>query len=165
MRPSDEEARRFVGGRASSVFPTLPAEVLAAPTYPEASAIARAMLGRGLSAQSYALRKRIHEVAELAAADPRVIEVHPEVSFAALRGAALRYSKHSWSGVTERRALLAAAGILLPDNPAGGDRSAPDDVVDAAISAWTAHRVATGQSRTLPAVVPTDVALGGVIHY
>ncbi len=50
----------------------------------------------GISQQAWALRRKIREVA--VSADSRVFEVHPEVSFAAMRGAALRYSKRTWNG-------------------------------------------------------------------
>ena len=165
-RPADTAARAFVGPeRASSVFSTLPAEVLVAPTYAKAAEIAVRILGKSLSRQSYALGDRIFEVAEIAGSDDRIIEVHPEVSFRALRGEPLRYSKHTWSGIAERRTLLGAAGILLPDDVPGGGRTAPDDVVDAAVAAWSAMRVAEGRSATLPAEPSDDAADGGVIHY
>ena len=165
-RPADTAARAFVGPeRASSVFSTLPAEVLVAPTYAKAAEIAVRILGKSLSRQSYALGDRIFEVAEIVGSDHRIMEVHPEVSFRALQGEPLRYSKHSWSGIAERRTLLAAAGVLLPDNLPGGGHAAPDDVVDAAIAAWSAMRVALGRSSTLPAGPSGDVDDGGVIHY
>jgi predicted RNase H-like nuclease len=165
-RPADAAARAFVGPRrAPSVFSALPAEVLKAPTYREAAEIAVRLVGKSLSRQSYVLGPRIFEVADLAAIDSRIVEVHPEVSFRALNGAPLRFSKHSWSGIAERRALLASAGILLPDDLPDGGRVAPDDVVDAGIAAWSATRVAEGTSSTLPPDSSTDPARGGVIHY
>ena len=165
-RPADIAAREFVGAeRAPSVFSTLPAEVLNAPTYPAATKVAVRLLGKSLSRQSYALASRIAKVADLAAQDSRIREVHPEVSFREMKGTPLRYSKRSWSGIAERRALLASMGILLPDNLPGSDRAAPDDVVDAAAAAWSALRIAEGRSATLPARPSHDPADGGVIHY
>lgn len=164
-RRADDAAKRFVGGaRAASIFPTFPRVVLMAKPYEVALEAAR-RLGTGLSRQAYALRDRIDEVADLAAADRRVVEVHPEVSFRAMKGTPLRYSKHTWSGLAERRALLASVGILLHDNLTGGERAAPDDVVDAAAAAWSALRIAEGRSATLPAEPSGDPADGGVIHY
>jgi uracil-DNA glycosylase family 4 len=166
LRPADAAARAFVGPeRAPSVFSTLPADVLNAPTYSEAAEIAVRLLGKSLSRQSFALASRISKVADLAAQDSRIREVHPEVSFREMNGTPLRYSKHSWSGIAERRALLASVGILLPDNLPGSDRAAPDDVVDAAAAAWSAMRVAEGRSATLPAEPSGDPANGGVIHF
>jgi predicted RNase H-like nuclease len=165
MRPADDHAKRFVGGpRAASVFLTFPNTVLMAGPY-EVGRDAARRLGTGLSKQAYALRDRIGDVAGLAATDKRVVEVHPEVSFRAMKGTPLRFSKHSWSGIAERRALLASVGILLPDDLRGGGRAAPDDVVDAAAAAWSAVRVAEGRSSTLPAEPSGDPADGGVINY
>jgi hypothetical protein len=42
---------------------------------------------------------------------------------------------------------------------------APDDVVDAAVAAWSAMRVAAGVSLTMPPSPSGDPASGGVIHY
>ncbi|MHB8459267.1 MAG: DUF429 domain-containing protein [Candidatus Limnocylindrales bacterium] len=165
-RPADDAARTFVGpARASSVFETFPREELEATSHDEAVEVARRLLSRAPSQQAFALRKRIFEVAHVAEIDRRIVEVHPEVSFRAMKGAPLRYSKHSWSGIAERRALLAARGIVLPDDLSGGDQAAADDVVDAAAAAWSAQRVATGTSGTLPTPPPSDAALGGVINY
>jgi predicted RNase H-like nuclease len=164
-RPADDAAKRFVGGeRAASVFPTFPRDVLTAKPYEVALEAAR-RLGTGLSRQAYALRDRIDEVADLVATNKRVVEVHPEVSFRAMKGTPLRDSKHTWSGLAERRALLASVGILLPDNLPGGGHAAPDDVVDAAAAAWSALRIAEGRSATLPAEPSSNPADGGVIHY
>jgi hypothetical protein len=53
----------------------------------------------------------------------------------------------------ERRGLLASAGIELPDElPAG--QAAPDDVLDAAIAAWSATRKERDEAVTLPADPP-----------
>ncbi|MBF6604004.1 MAG: DUF429 domain-containing protein [Chloroflexi bacterium] len=165
-RPADDAARTFVGpARASSVFETFPREVLEAPSYETAVELARRLVSRAPSQQAYALRKYILEVAPAAESDQRIVEVHPEVSFRAMQGTPLRYSKRSWSGIAERRALLAAMGIRLPEDLPDGGRVAPDDVVDAAAAAWSALRIATGHSGTLPSPPPQDAALGGVIHY
>src|SRR5438046_92781 len=53
-RPADVAARRFVGPRAASVYPTPIRAVLEAPTYAEARAVALELTGKSVSAQSYA---------------------------------------------------------------------------------------------------------------
>ncbi len=166
LRPADAAAREFVGpARAASVFFAPPRAVLEAEPYEAAVEEARRRTGLGVSRQAYGLRHRILEVADLAVGDGRIIEVHPEVSFAALNGGPLPDSKHSWRGIAHRRALLTRAGIVVPDGVPGGNRAAPDDVVDAAAAAWSALRVAEGRSRTLPRVPSGDRAVGGVIRY
>jgi predicted RNase H-like nuclease len=145
-RPADVAARRFVGARASSVFPTPPREVLEAETYADARRIALESTGKSVSAQSYALARRILEVDELAQTDERAIEVHPEVSFAELARRPLS-SKHRLGGLVERRRVLEAAGIELPD---AAPRIAEPDLLDATVGAWTAARYARGLALPLP---------------
>lgn len=145
-RAADVAARAFVGPRRGSVFPTPPRVALLAASYAEARQIVPS-----LSAQSFALGKKILEVERCL--EERVFEVHPEVSFAALAGRHLRHSKRSWNGQMERRRLLSVAGIVLPDELAAGEAAA-DDVLDAAVAAWTAARQANGEAATLPVDPP-----------
>jgi predicted RNase H-like nuclease len=79
-----------------------------------------------------------------------VVEVHTEVSFAALAGAPLAHRKASWAGAEERRALLAAAGVHLGRDLGAAGAAAVDDVLDAAVVAWSARRVALGTARSHP---------------
>src|SRR4051794_34544813 len=152
-RESDRLARERVGARRNSVFMTPPRAVLDAASYAEANVIAAELLGgRKISQQAWALRTNIAVVAAVAEADPRLIEVHPEVSFHAMRRAELPYPKTTWNGQAIRGAALAAQGIVLPDeldDPAGGIPVA--DVLDAAAAAWSARRHAHGESKSLPA--------------
>jgi predicted RNase H-like nuclease len=139
-RAADAAARRYLRGAASTVF--------SAPT--RAQLDADFGPGLGLSAQAHALGSRILHVTELAAADARLYEVHPEVSFRAMNGGApLRYRKKSAGGVFERLELLRRHGIELGD--LGEAATAPiDDVLDAAAAAWSAHRIARGTAGSLP---------------
>lgn len=157
VRAADVAARAFVGPRRSSVFPTPPRVALVAATYAEARRVLPS-----LSAQSFALGKKILEVE--AALDDRVFEVHPEVSFAALAGRHLRYSKRSWNGQMERRRLLATAGVKLPDELSAG-QAAADDVLDAAIAAWSAVRKASGEAVPLPPDPPVQEGRPVAIWY
>ena len=140
-RQADEAARQFIGPRWQSVFLTPSRELLAAEF----------RAGLGISRQSHSLGKRILEVERAAGADHRVVEVHPEVSFCAMAGEHLRYSKRTWNGLIERRGLLAEQGLVVPEADLGeGGRAAADDVLDAAAAAWSAHRKAVGEARSLP---------------
>jgi predicted RNase H-like nuclease len=145
-RPADEAARRFVGPRASSVFTTPVRRVLEAATYAEARGVATELTGKSVTAQAYALRRRILEVDDYAGADDRVIEVHPEVSFGELARRPLG-SKHRLDGLIERRALLQEAGIDVPE---AVPRLAEPDLLDATVAAWTAARYARGEALPLP---------------
>lgn len=167
-RPADHEARRFVGDRRNSVFMTFPEAVLAAATYAEAAALARQLTHKAITRQGYALRANILEAATAAKNDARLFEVHPEVSFAALAGAPLTFTKKCWNGLAERRRLLERKGHLeIPDElPEAVGRVAADDILDAAVAAWTARRIAKGRAETLPASMgPTPGRRTGVIWY
>jgi predicted RNase H-like nuclease len=157
VRAADVEARAFVGPRRGSVFPTPPRTALVSATYAEARQVSSS-----LSAQSFALGKKILEVE--AHLEDRVFEVHPEVSFAALAGRHLQYSKRSWNGHMERRRLLASVGLKLPNELAAG-QAAADDVLDAAVVAWTAARKERGEAQTLPADPPTENGRAVAIWY
>jgi len=117
-----------------------------------ATALSVRFIGQGISTQAYALRGRILEVDAFSPrACTRVIEGHPEVSFAALADAPLSHSKKSAAGFVERRRMLASAEIVIPDDAlAGLAASGLDDVLDAAALAWTARRVERGEAFSLP---------------
>jgi predicted RNase H-like nuclease len=122
------------------------------PDHAAASAASVRATGHGVSTQGYALRGRIRPLdVFLPRARTRMLEGHPEVSFAALAGAPLAHGKKSAAGLVERRRLLAAAGIEVPDDAlAGLTNSGLDDVYDAAAMAWTARRVERGEAESLP---------------
>ena len=61
----------------------------------------------------------------------------------------LEAPKKSWNGLNARRRLLAEAGIRLPDRLDCGSVAA-DDLLDAAVAAWSAQRIAAGTARALP---------------
>lgn len=149
-RRADVDARRFIGPRGASVFAVPPADVLEAATYAAANEMLVARGSPKLSRQAWALVPRIRETATVAATDPRVFEVHPEASFRELAGEHLPWSKKSWNGLLLRRRLLAAAGIALPDELPDIAGAPADDVVDAAVVAWSARRIAAGTARTFP---------------
>lgn len=72
-------------------------------------------------------------------------------SFACLAGAPLTVRKSTWAGVIRRRQLLAQAGIVLDDELGlAGEKAGVDDILDAAVAAWTALRVTRGQARSIP---------------
>ena len=164
-RAADSAARRFIGARGSSVFPTPPRDVLEVDSYREALRFSRKRYGIGLTAQSYALRDRILETDAVARSDDRVIEIHPEVTFRALAGRPLEFSKRTWNGHSERRRLLSGAGLSLPDRLPDAVGSVPaDDILDAAAGVWTAGRYVAGEARTIPDEMPLP-GFGEVIWY
>lgn len=154
-RRVDVEARAFLGPRRHSVFLTAPLNVLEAATYEGAAVRSRDLSGVGVTRQLYGLREKILEAHALGRL-PHVIEVHPEVSFRALADHPLKASKASWNGLMERRNLLANAGIQIPEHLPSVLKSHSDDVLDAAVAAWTANRFVLGTALKLPTEPETD---------
>jgi len=149
-RRADVEARGFVGARGSSVFAAPPAEVLRMASYGEANEMLTAVSASMLSRQAWALIPKIVEAASIADCDRRVFEVHPEVSFCEMAGECLAWSKKTWNGLLLRRRLLAGVGIELPEVIPEIGGAVTDDVVDAAVVAWSAGRIAAGAALPLP---------------
>jgi len=164
-RVCDREARWLLGpGRASSVFPAPIRAVLEAGSHQEACQMRVRAEGKKLSLQAWAIVPKIREVDELLREDPelraRIREVHPEVSFYLLAGKQrLQYGKRHASGGKERRRLLEPVfGQWLHAALAerGELASTEDDVLDAFAALWTAERIASGISQTIPCVPPRD---------
>ena len=151
-RRCDEDARRLVGERRSSVFPAPVRPVLGARSYEAALARSREASGVGLSKQSWNLVPKIAEVDRLL--DPTrqgsVFEVHPEAAFARVHGVAMTHPKKSTAGRDERLAALAPhvpnIGALVARRPKG---AAADDVLDAAVVALTARAELAGNADRL----------------
>jgi predicted RNase H-like nuclease len=150
-RQADVEARRAVGQLASSVFMTPVRGTLEYGDHGSASAHNRERVGEGISIQAFGILPKVREVdLWLPHAPCRVVEVHPEVSFATLNGAPLEVRKHTWTGARLRHRLLADAGIDIRDIGEPGAKAGVDDVLDAAVAAWTARRVHAGTASSLP---------------
>jgi predicted RNase H-like nuclease len=147
-RASEAAARRFLGRRRSTIF-TPPPLAAAVDDYDAAKVTAISVTGKSISKQAWHLLPKMRDAAPHWARDPeRFREVHPECAFAAMAGAPLASSKKTREGLDERRALLSARGVEIVDVRVKATR--PDDVLDAAAVAWSAHRVATGVAVSLP---------------
>jgi predicted RNase H-like nuclease len=151
-RQADMLAYKLVGPRRSSVFMTPVRAAMAADSHAAAVQVNKERAGEGVSVQAYRQREKIFEVdAWVRQARRRVVEVHPEVSFAELAGSPLPAGKRTWAGAHHRRRLLAAAGIHRADDSGEPGRNvAVDDVLDAGAAAWTATRVAAAVATPLP---------------
>ena len=150
-RQADVLARQALPGKGSSVFTTLTRATYAAPTYAEAREVSLATSGSGAPAQAYRLREKLLQVDEWLRTRPpvRVVEVHPELSFAEIAGAPLLSKKREPDGAAARRRALTATGLVPPPFYPGSG-FAEDDLLDACAAAWTALRCAAGTARSLP---------------
>ena len=164
-RACDVAARAVLGPRRSSVFPAPLRPLLGAASYAEASRLRRAIEGKGLSRQTWAIVPKIVELDALLRAQrrpraPSLREVHPEVSFLKLnRDRPLAASKRKPEGRAERLALLRGWCGDAIDRALAERRAlacAADDVLDAFAALWTAERIARGAAISLPPEPPRD---------
>jgi len=150
-READRAARTELGPKRNSVFSAPPRSVLGARTLSEA----RRQGGR-LTLQTLNLLPRIEDVDRVMtpALQGRVFEVHPELSFAAMDGGRpVMAPKRTARGASERLALLARAGVPVPERPPD---AALDDLLDACALVWSAGRIARGEARRVPDTVAYD---------
>lgn len=154
-RECDLLAKHRLGRAHPRVFLTPPREVLTAPDYGAAGEVHRRLAdGAGLSIQTWHIVERIREV-DAVADDPRLVEVHPELSFAELAGGVLA-AKRTREG---RAARISAVQRWLPGgvDPTGMP-SGPFvvDALDALAAAFSAQRFLGGSARSLPVRPPLD---------
>ncbi len=152
VRQADLLARQALGPRRASLFVTPCRAAMELPEHAEASAVNRALTGAGISRQAHGLREKVLDVdAWVRRTRLRVVEVHPELSFAQMAGAPLPDGKRTWAGAAARHGLLRAEGIELAGPlRAAGRLAAVDDVLDAGAAAWSARRVASGEAQGRP---------------
>jgi predicted RNase H-like nuclease len=165
-RQCDVEARKRLGRpRGSSVFPAPVRGVLKnGGSHREISDLHRRLDGRGLSQQAYRLLPKIMEVdgylREDLARQQRVIEIHPEVSFAVWNGGRpMAFRKSKSSGRLERERLIDRAWPGLRERLWEAVRTQDcerDDLNDAFAALWTVRRIAAGEAETLAPVAEVD---------
>jgi predicted RNase H-like nuclease len=170
-RQCDAAASDRLGpGRQSSVFGVPCREAVEADSYDEAAEENNAILGRGLSSQSWGIIPRIRETDVFLRTHPEaqdtVRESHPEVCYSALSSTTdIEASKTADSGTDERVALLGEYDERFVEAyKAARERaetetwkrrvssSRLDDVLDAMVLALTA----AGETESIPSDPPDD---------
>lgn len=151
-RACDLQARKLIGPRRSSVFPTPVRGVLEAETYEEAARASIAISGKGISRQVFSILPRIRDVDRFMTPERQrlVVEMHPELGSAILTGRPMDHHKSTPEGRAER---LAALRMVFSDvdlcsvrPPVGAQHN---DVLDAFVGAWTARRWASQTHKQL----------------
>jgi len=150
-RPDETAARRLLGPRRSSIFPSPIRPVLACEDYHEALEVSRAITGKGLSKQAWNLVPKIIEVSDAvcsrADVPPVVLEVSPELSFLGMTGAPMAEPKRTSTGQQDRVEALRSVLGPLPDAAVSPPAPArPDDALDALAVAWSTRRWALGEA-------------------
>ncbi|WP_303900883.1 DUF429 domain-containing protein [Thiohalomonas denitrificans] len=163
-RRCDREARKLLGPRASSVFVAPCRQALGCEDYASGSSTNRAVTGRRLSRQSWAITPKIAEVdtfIRMLSERRKLREMHPELCFRALNDSQpMGHNKKKAAGHAERLAVLSR---WLPQVPKIVEQArarwprkdlAIDDILDALVGAVTAAR--PGALESLPAVPEKD---------
>ena len=158
-RACDQEARRLLGARRSSVFPAPIRAVLAASDHQEACRISRQLQGKGISCQSFNILAKIRSIDQLLQADQclaqRIHEVHPELIFQQWNSSrAMEHGKKTPQGKQERLQLVESEFPGAWCSIRGQFRRsavADDDILDALAALHTARRLLNRQALQLPA--------------
>ncbi len=154
----EEPARKEAGPRRSSVFPAPCRQAVYAETEEDQKRINQEVLGSSLTRQTIHIIPKIREVDTFMDHHPefgeRILESHPEVAFARLKGGFLMTRKKDRAGLEERARILEG---FLPGVRLTGLREIsrkfgcrPDDLLDAACLALTAAMSAHGMCDTIP---------------
>lgn len=145
-RLCDTAARKALSHRSSTVFPVPPRSLVGLTDYVAANLESKERFGRGIPKQAFAIWPKIREVDAVARRFPsRLVEIHPECSFAEMAGE-IPPSKHSEAGKKFREKVLGEHFSEVVTTLAGAK---PDDVLDAQAVLWSARRFAVGAHRTL----------------
>jgi predicted RNase H-like nuclease len=166
QRQCDIEARQLLGLRRSSVFPAPIRPALQSKTRQHADEIRRKIEGKGVSAQSFAIFKKVLEFDKILLTRPhlqdRVKEIHPEVCFWAWNNKrAMSYNKKSSGGRAERHELVVKHfGIEAVEETRAKylvKCVSHDDIYDAFAALWTAGRILEDKAGVIPDPSPCDV--------
>jgi len=148
-RRADDEARRKIAPRGSSVFPVPSRPAIEAPDYRAACMVNERTIGRQLSKQTWNIVPKIREVDEFLrrrVLRQKLREMHPELAFWALNGRRVpTHPKKTPEGFAERLRILSrhfsgsadvyqSARAQHPLRREVGD----DDILDALVGAVTA---------------------------
>ena len=171
-RNCDREARKRLGTRGPTVFPTPTRQAVRQAArspndYKAAADVEQRITGKRITKQSFAICGKIAEVDEVVVTRakggrPVVREVHPELCFWALSGGQpMNSRKKTREGLEERLDVLRT---VEPQTQAIFERArskfqrrfvAADDIIDALAAAVIGYR-SDGVLQTVPEFPPTD---------
>ena len=167
----DDEARKELGPKASSVFPIPSREAVYADGEEAQKQANNRTLGKSLAKQSIAIIPKIRELDTFLNDHPeyknKILESHPEVDFARLNGAVLMSRKQEEPGPSQRKAVLSV--FLDKKNLYGMYDKAKelgckqDDLIDAICLAVTGALYAHGQYEIIPAEPEPEVDEKGLL--
>ncbi len=168
LRTCDILAKKYLGKSfQSSIFIPPLKKVLKCNTYQEANELSKQITGKGLSKQSWHLKRKISEVQEVSKLSNKIYEGHPECTFKMLKKEALKAKKKSVSGIFERLDLLKKVGLdpLSVSLKLRNNYSIKiDDVLDSMVLFITALRIVDGNYLCLEKIEVTDRDNNGKIY-
>jgi len=161
-RPCDEQARKLLGHRASTVFAPPSRPLLAAASYSDARALVDESrktepAAKSLSAQAFALAPKIKEADDWLrsheGAQNWLFECHPELSFRAIADGRVLDDKKTSHGQVDRVRLIAhefpdALDVIAETRLSSKDAQLAD-LLDAYAAADSAMHVAAGDYEEL----------------
>lgn len=157
IRP-DDDARKELGAKGSSVFPIPSRQAVYAIGEKEQKQANIQSLGKSLSKQSIAIIPKLRELDVFLRENPgyrgKILESHPEVDFARLNGSVLISRKKEEPGLSERKNVLAEY-LEKEDLTSTYDKAKElecnqDDLIDASCLAVTGALYAQGLCESLP---------------
>lgn len=163
IRP-DSAARTILKGRTATVFPAPCRKAVYGATKEERLAFNTQVLHKKFGSSTDAIIPKIREVDEFLQRNPAyknvILESHPEVCFARLKGNVLRTDKHGWAGIQERLAVLAdyfpgltGEWIYFWSKKL---KCREDDILDAVCLAVVANLMLQGRTEVIPRVPMAD---------
>ncbi|WFF72994.1 DUF429 domain-containing protein [Proteiniclasticum sp. QWL-01] len=166
-RRPEPELRRYLKGKASSVFNAPCRQALNESDHSTASAVNRKYLGKGLSRQTFNIMPKIQEVDRFLEMNPewkdRLWESHPEYCFSLLnKGMPIAENKQTSAGALVRLELLT---VVEPRSPRILTTfqelylklaRKTDDLLDALVLAVIGRIGLEGQTTSLPEPAPRD---------
>ena len=168
LRTCDILAKKYLGKSfQSSIFIPPLKKVLKCNTYQEANELSKQIAGKGLSKQSWHLKRKISEVQEVSKLSNKIYEGHPECTFKMLKKEALKAKKKSVSGIFERLDLLKKVGLdplSVSLNLRNNSSIKIDDVLDSMVLFITALRIVDGNYLCLEKIEVTDRDNNGKIY-
>jgi predicted RNase H-like nuclease len=142
---------------------------LGAQTYAEASSINRQKTTRGLSQQAWGIAPKIKQVDDAITSECQrwAFEVHPEVCFWALnQHRPMAHNKKAQEGIAERLVLLRRVFREIETHLANRPtRVGADDLLDAAVAAWTALRWHRNEAECVCTPEHDEKGLAVTIYY
>ena len=163
IRP-DDEAKKELGPRASTVFPIPSRDAVYADGEENQKLANIRTLGKSLAKQSIAIIPKIRELDTFLNDHPeyknKILESHPEVDFARLNGAVLMSRKKEEPGLSQRIDVLSEfldkKELFGMYDKAKELQCNQDDLIDAICLAVTGALYAHGEYETIPAKPEMD---------